>query len=123
MIQLLGDTNGAQAFDKLVLFNGFIHHASMVRDAGMAYWGSLLKGPYPTHLPRQLWSSNYANASANGHTIKTHPECEKGTTEVICLKAFSQIPRSEGDFSAATVFSTGCALALSKATGLSAITF
>ncbi|KAF3391209.1 Enniatin synthase [Talaromyces pinophilus] len=47
---------------------------------------------------------------------------DNGTTEVACLKAFSKIPRSEGDFSAATVFVTAYALALFKATGSPDIT-
>jgi aryl carrier-like protein len=123
MIHLLGDVDGVQAFDKPASFGGFFRHASMVRDAGVAYWRELLKGSYPTHLPRLIRSSNHANASINGHTAGPHAVLVNGGEQIVCLKAFSQIPHSDGSFSAATVFSTACALALSKATGSSDITF
>lgn len=123
MVQFLGDINGVQAFVKPMSFNGFVRHASMVRNAGVAYWRNLLKGSYPTQLPRLVKSSKYDNPSVNGHTTGTHAMPDNCIREVVCLKAFSQIPRSEGNFSAATVFSTACALALSKATGSSDITF
>jgi hypothetical protein len=76
----------------------------------------------PTQLPRLLNTSKYATASVNGHTIGTHAMTDNGTTEVVCLNAFSQIPRSEGDLSAATEFATAYALALFLATGSPDIT-
>jgi amino acid adenylation domain-containing protein len=125
IMQFLEDLDGAPAVHKPTPFSAFIHHAAEKQNVGKTYWTRLLKGSTSTHIPRHVkpFSISNVNGSLNGHTNGNHTRHVNGTQEAVALKVLSQIPRSEGSVSAASVFSTACALALSKATGESDITF
>lgn len=122
--QFLEDFDGAPVVHKLTPFSEFIHHAAEKQNSGKAYWTRLLKGSTSTHIPHHVkpFSLSNGNGSVNGRTNGNCAGEVNGTQEAVALKAFSQIPRSEGSVSAASVFSTACAFALSKATGESDIT-
>lgn len=124
IMQFLEEVDGAHVVHKPIPFSEFIRHAAAKESIGKSYWTRLLKGSTSTHIPHHVNSSSLTNGndSANGHTNGNHSEQINGTQKAVALKALSQIPRSEGSVSAASVFSTACALALSKATGKSDIT-